>query len=553
MLRHFNRLNIRKNTQNIILRNYLKLSDFATVNPDSLTEDNYVVPNLLNGKWEEGNNKIDILDPMTSEVMIKVAEASDNEIDAYVTSLNSCSKSGLHNPLKKPERYLNYGDMTARVASAMKEPEIEDFFTKLIQRVAPKSDGQARGEVRVTQAFFENFGGDNPRFLARTFSVPGDHEGQMSQGLRWPYGPCALIVPFNFPLEIGALQLFGALYMGNKVTFKSDSKVSIVMEQCIRLMLACGMNPTDMDFINCSGSTMHSFLKKSDPRMTLFTGSQKIADILTEELKGKVKLEDAGFDWKVLGPDAAPKGSEDFEYVAHVCDQDAYAFSGQKCSAQSVLFAHENWVNQGLLDRAAELAKLRQVDDLTIGPVLTVTNERFESHRDALLKIPGAKIAWGGKTLERKTNTHNIPECYGFWEPTAIEVPLSAFVDPDTRALCNVEIFGPFQVIVRYGDSDLPVVLDALENMHNHLTAAVVSNDVRFRHHMLAHTVNGTTYAGMRARTTGAPQNHHFGPCGSPLAAGIGTAEAIRRVWSCHREIIMDELVPKGFTVPGRT
>lgn len=51
-------------------------------------------------------------------------------------------------------------------------------------------------------------------------------------------------------------------------------------------------------------------------------------------------------------------------------------------------------------------------------------------------------------------------------------------------------------------------VLEALERMENHLTAAVVSNDVLFRQHVLAHTVNGTTYCGLRARTTGAPQNH---------------------------------------------
>lgn len=29
------------------------------------------------------------------------------------------------------------------------------------------------------------------------------------------------------------------------------------------------------------------------------------------------------------------------DYVAWVCDQDAYACSGQKCSAQSMLFMHE--------------------------------------------------------------------------------------------------------------------------------------------------------------------------------------------------------------------
>ena len=32
-------------------------------------------------------------------------------------------------------------------------------------------------------------------------------------------------------------------------------------------------------------------------------------------------MEDAGFDWKILGPDVQQE-----EYVAHTCDQDAYAY-----------------------------------------------------------------------------------------------------------------------------------------------------------------------------------------------------------------------------------
>lgn len=69
----------------------------------------------------------------------------------------------------------------------------------------PKSDAQARGETVVTRKFFENFGGDNTRFLQKGFSVPGDHYGQESHGYRWPFGPVAIITPFNFPLEIPCL------------------------------------------------------------------------------------------------------------------------------------------------------------------------------------------------------------------------------------------------------------------------------------------------------------------------------------------------------------
>lgn len=42
---------------------------------------------------------------------------------------------------------------------------------------------------------------------------------------------------------------------------------------------------------------------QAKPRMTLFTGSSRVADKLAVDLKGRVKLEDAGFDWKILGPD----------------------------------------------------------------------------------------------------------------------------------------------------------------------------------------------------------------------------------------------------------
>jgi len=57
---------------------------------------------------------------------------------------------------------------------------------------------------------------------------------------------------------------------------------------------------------------------------------------------------------------------------------------------------------------------------------------------------------------------------------------------------------------------------------------------------MLGNTITGTIYAGIRARTTAAPQQHWFGPSGDPRAAGIHTAEAIKLCWSTHREIIMD-------------
>lgn len=519
---------------------------FATVNAEEISGSRPAeVENFVQGNWTKSKYSNEILDPLNGEPFIKVAEVDETEIQPFVESLSKCPKHGLHNPFKAPERYLLYGDISAKAAHMLAQPKVSDFFTRLIQRVAPKSYQQAFGEVYVTQKFLENFSGDQVRFLARSFGVPGNHLGQQSHGFRWPYGPVAIVTPFNFPLEIPVLQLMGALYMGNKPVVKVDSKVSIVMEQMMRLLHHCGLPVEDVDFINSDGKTMNRLLLEANPRMTLFTGSSRVAEKLATDLKGQIKLEDAGFDWKVLGPDV-----QEVDYVAWVCDQDAYACSGQKCSAQSILFMHENWSKSSLISKMRNLAERRKLEDLTIGPVLTFTTGQMLDHMSSLLCIPGSKLLFGGEPLEN----HSIPHIYGALKPTAVYVPIDEILKEENFELVTREIFGPFQIVTEYKDDQLPKILDVLERMHAHLTAAVVSNDPLFLQEVIGKTVNGTTYAGLRARTTGAPQNHWFGPAGDPRGAGIGTPEAIKLVWSCHREIIYDfGPLPKHWEVPPPT
>ncbi|KAK6123299.1 hypothetical protein DH2020_042950 [Rehmannia glutinosa] len=431
------------------------------------------------GNWTSSSSWNTIPDPLNGESFIKVAEVDEKGI------------------------------------------QVSDFFAKLIQRVSPKSYQQALGEVYVTQKFLENFCGDQVRFLARSFAVPGNHLGQQSHGFRWPYGPVTIITPFNFPLEIPLLQLMGALYMGNKPLLKVDSKVCVVMEQMLRLLHECGLPLEDVDFINSDGHTMNKILLetlawrmlakglklsrkrveslycgnlasvlpfvfkslKAKPRMTLFTGSSRVAEKLAVDLKGRVKLEDAGFDWKILG---------------------LMSTSGQKCSAQSLLFMHE--LN---IDKLTGLAARRKLDDLTIGPVLTVTTEAMLVHMNKLLEIKGSKLLFGGEALQN----HNIPAVYGAIKPTAVFIPLEEILNENNYELVTKEIFGPFQIVTEYKHNQLSLVLNVLERMHAHLTAAVVSNDPLF----------------LQVRTAG-----------DPRGAGIGTPEAIRLVWSCHREVIYD-------------
>ena len=508
---------------------------FTSVDPiNGMTKKNPgIVCNLVNGEWTSTDiTRNDIIDPINGEHFLLVPDTTDHS--NFVKDIKLQKSFGTHNPLYKPERYLMLGEVCARAAALMAKPEIEHYFTKLIQRVMPKEYDQCRGEVTVTRVFLENFSGDGVRFLGRGFSNPGDHQGQESRGYRWPFGPVVVIAPFNFPLEIPALQALGALFMGNKPLVKVDSKVSVVFEQFVRLLIHCGLPSTDLNLIHSRGSEMGKLIEdaKESIRLIQFTGSNKVAEKLSNTMNGLVRLEDAGFDWKIIGPDFDPLW---LNFVAWQSDQDAYNASGQKCSAQSILICHKNW-SSALLPKLKVLASQRNTTDLSIGPVLSWSNEDMLDHIKAILDLPGTILLFGGRVL----NNHQVPECYGMLEPTAIKVPLSLILGDDFE-LITTELFGPFQIIVEYDDNDLSKITSILERITNRLTAAIVSNEISFQQKILSMTVNGTTYCGMRARTTGAPQNHWFGPSGDPRAAGIGTPEAIRNTWSGHREIIFDQ------------
>jgi 1-pyrroline-5-carboxylate dehydrogenase len=501
--------------------------------PDEISGDKPArLMNFVDGKWVKAKKYREVLDPVSGEPFIQTPDTDEKELAPFIRSLAQCPKYGLHNPIWNVGRYLMYGEISQKAADFLRSAEGEKYFTRLIQRVMPKDTAQCRGEVTTSAAFLDDFSGDQVRFLAKGQTTPGNHLGQEAIDYRWPHGAVAVITPFNFPLEIMCLQTMGALYMGNKPVLKQATVTSIVAEAFVRLLLYCGMPPQDLLLIHCSGPVMEKLATSTAVQFTQFTGSTEVAERLLKLTKGKCRIEDAGFDWKIIGPNAIPSM---LDFVAAQCDADAYAASGQKCSAQSILAVHKNWVKLGLLEKTAELSAKRTVKDLTIGPVLTWTNEMIEEHMDRLLRIKGAKIQFGGKRLKR----HSIPSRYGSFEPTAVFVPLKSIASH--VHLVTTEVFGPFQVMTIWeSNEDLKLLLDICNTMKHHLTAGVVDNDPDFLNRVLGQTVNGTTYAGIRARTTGAPQWHFFGPCGHPAAAGIGTIEAIRNVWSLNRTIIKD-------------
>lgn len=484
-----------------------------------------ILKNLANGKWFTTKKYTNVYNVLNGNLNYKVPNTQKSEIKPFIESSKLVSKSGLHNPFKNPERYLMLGDVCFKTAHSLHKSDVEERIVNEIVSVTGKTTDQAYGELVVTRKFLENFSGDQVRFLAKGFNTPGDHMGQLSNGFRWPYGNVAIISPFNFPLEIPLLQLMGSLFMGNKPILKVDSRVSIVMDSILNIMHENGLPQNDVDFIHCDGKVMESLLLQSNPRLTQFTGSNRIAERLSKKLNGKVKLEGGGFDWKIIGNEK----DLDRKLVYNISTKDAYSFSGQKCSAQSLLFIDESWDLDKFKFNLKDLAYQQ-----TMGPIITLNSDEMIDHVNKLLEIKGSKLWFGNRKIEKK----NVPKHLGFIEPTAVYIPIDEINDSNID-LVTKEIFGPVQVITSY--NDINKVLELCEKIDDHLTAAVVSNDPKFVNYVLGNTVNGTTYVGEKARTTGAPQNHWFGPCGDPRSAGIGSPEAIIQTWSGHREIIKDE------------
>lgn len=95
--------------------------------------------------------------------------------------------------------------------------------------------------------------------------------------------------------------------MGNKVLVKPDIRTGMPLEQFVRLLHYCGLPKTDLSLVYCDGPAAEHIFKKTPMNQTLFTGSSGVAEHLMKALKGKVRIEDAGFDWKILGPDVPEK------------------------------------------------------------------------------------------------------------------------------------------------------------------------------------------------------------------------------------------------------
>jgi 1-pyrroline-5-carboxylate dehydrogenase len=97
------------------------LSSWATYDPKDLgtSAKPYAVQNLVDGQWTNSKSTMEIIHPMDRDAppIFTIPDTQKDEIQPFVESLRKCPKSGMHNPLKNPERYVQYGEISRRVRS----------------------------------------------------------------------------------------------------------------------------------------------------------------------------------------------------------------------------------------------------------------------------------------------------------------------------------------------------------------------------------------------------------------------------------------------------
>ena len=100
----------------------ISIPSWATVDPRAMGVDAtpHAVKNLVDGVWTpEGSTAETISIPHPLDVsappIFTIPNTQISELGPFFESLRKVEKSGLHNPLKNPERYVQYGEISRKV------------------------------------------------------------------------------------------------------------------------------------------------------------------------------------------------------------------------------------------------------------------------------------------------------------------------------------------------------------------------------------------------------------------------------------------------------
>ena len=304
-----------------------------------------------------------------------------------------------------------------------------------------------------------------------------------------PVGVVAAIVPWNFPLMIGAWKLGPALAAGCTIVLKPAETASLSLLKIAELALEAGLPKGVLNVVTGEGAVVGAALSESpDIDVIAFTGSgttgRKLLQASAQSNLKRVYLELGGKSPNIVFADAP-----DLDEAAKVSAQGIFRNSGQVCIAGSRLLV-ERRVHDAFVGKLAAAARSMKVGD----PLDTSTdcgainslgqlqqNLRFvEEARQA-----GRRIATGGNRIMSETGGY-------YMEPTVI-----CGVDPGDR-IAQAEVFGPVLAVMPFDTEDDAVKI--ANGTDFGLAAAVWTQNLSRAHRMVkrikAGVVHVNTYGG---------------------------------------------------------
>jgi 1-pyrroline-5-carboxylate dehydrogenase len=309
-----------------------------------------------------------------------------------------------------------------------------------------------------------------------------------------PYGVWAIISPFNFPAALAGGPMGGALVAGNSVVLKPSHETPLIGFALYKILREAGVPAAALQLVHGTGDPTGQALA-AHPGLDglLFTGSKAIGmSILRQFSRDYPKpciTEMGGKNPAIVMPSA------DLDAAAEGVMRSAFGMQGQKCSACSRVYVHEN-VKDEFARRLLERTRAITIGDpsraeVFLGPVI---HERaFQAYeRAAEAARRDGRVLAGARSLREGDLAHGY-----FVAPTIVDEL------PKQHALFREELFLP--VVCLAPVESLEEALHWANNTEYGLTAGLFSADPVDVEAFLEKIEAGVVYINRRAgATTGA-------------------------------------------------
>jgi acyl-CoA reductase-like NAD-dependent aldehyde dehydrogenase len=313
-------------------------------------------------------------------------------------------------------------------------------LSRLLSRENGKTIRQCRFEMTTTQRLFVDFGEEAKRIGGHYLpmdAVPG-LEHMIAYTIRQPIGIVVGIVPFNYPAELFAHKIPGALAAGNSVIVKPPSKCPLTVLRLGELILEAGLPPEGMQMITGSPKDMGDELFTNPAiGMISLTGSaasaREIACKAAATLK-RTAFELGGTDPMIILEDANLKAAAEAVVQGRLTNG-----AGQICCAVKRVLVQASVYDEflKLLVERCSLIKMGDpmLEETDLGPLIS-PEDAAKVHAEVMKAIEmGAKCLFGGERVGSS-----------FYKPTVL-----VNVTPDMCVMAN-EIFGPVVPVFPFKD-----------------------------------------------------------------------------------------------------